>query len=76
MGRVCNMHKDKKNGYMILAGRPEVKGTLGRRRRRCEDNIKMALRHIERHGMDWIDLAQDRDRWRSLVNTVLNFPVP
>jgi hypothetical protein len=59
-----------------MAGKPEEKRTLGRSRRRGEDNIKMDLREIGWGGMDWIDLAQDRDQWRVLVNTVINLRVP
>jgi hypothetical protein len=57
-------------------GKSEGKRPLGRPRRRWVDNIKMDLREIGWGGMDWIDLAQDRDQWRSLVNTVINFRVP
>jgi hypothetical protein len=57
-------------------GKPEGKRTLGKPRRRWEDNIKMDLREMGWGGMDWIDLAQDRDQWRALVNTVMNLPVP
>jgi hypothetical protein len=60
----------------VLVGKPEGKGPVGRPRRRWEDNIKMDLREIECGGMDWIELAQDRDRWRALVGTVRNFWVP
>jgi hypothetical protein len=63
---------ENRNAYSILAGKPERKGPLGRLRRRRMDNIKMDLREIEWDGMDWIDLAQDRDQWRALVNTVMN----
>jgi hypothetical protein len=70
------MHGDKKSAYMILVGKPEVKGTLGRHRHRWEYNIKMALRDIERRDMDWIDLAQNRNRRRALVNMVMNLWVP
>jgi hypothetical protein len=58
-----------------LAGEPEGKRPLERPRRRWVDNIKMDLRGIRWDGMDWIDLAQDRDRWRALVNTVMNLRV-
>jgi hypothetical protein len=54
-------------------GKPEGKRPLGRPRRRWEDNIRMDLRVIGWGGMDWIDLAQDRDQWKALVNTVMNF---
>jgi hypothetical protein len=56
--------------------RPEGKRPLGRPRCRWEDNIKMALQEVKRGGMDWIELAQDRDRWRALVNAVMNLRVP
>jgi hypothetical protein len=56
-------------------GKPEGKRTLGRRRRRWKDNIKMDLQEVECGSMDWIDLAQDRDRWRELVNAVENLGV-
>jgi hypothetical protein len=56
-------------------GKPERKRPLGRPRRRCEDNIRMDLREIGWGGMDWIDLAQDRNQWRVLVNTVMNLRV-
>jgi transposase len=57
-------------------GKPEGKRPLGRPRRRWVDNIKMYLREIGRDGMDWIDLPQDRDQWRALVNTAMNLRVP
>jgi hypothetical protein len=59
-----------------LVGKPEGKRPLGRPRRRWEDNIIMDLREIGWGGMDCIDLAQDRDQWRALVNTVMNLRVP
>jgi hypothetical protein len=61
---------------MILVGNPGGKRPLERTRRRGEDNIKMDLREIGWGDMDWIDLAQDRDQWRALVNTVMNLRVP
>jgi hypothetical protein len=61
---------------MILVGKPEGKRPLGRPRRRWVDNIKTDLREIGLDGMDWIDVAQDRDQWRALVNMVMNLPVP
>jgi hypothetical protein len=60
----------------ILVGKPEGKRPLGRPRRRWVDNIKMDLREIRWDGMDWIELAQDREQWRALVNTVMNLRVP
>jgi hypothetical protein len=66
----------KRNACMILVVKPEGKRPLGRPRRRWVYNIKMDLREIMWDGMDWIDLAQDRDRWKALVNTVMNLRVP
>jgi hypothetical protein len=57
-------------------GKPERKSPLGRPRRKWVDNIKMDSREIRCNGMDWIDLAQDRNQWRALVNTVINLRVP
>jgi hypothetical protein len=65
---------EKRNAYRILVGKPEGKRPLGRPRRRWVDNIKMDLRRWD--GVDWIDMAQDRDQWRALVNTVLNLKDP
>jgi hypothetical protein len=59
-----------------LVGKPEGKRPLGRPRRRWEDNIKMDLQEVGCGGMDWIELAQDRDRWRALLNAVMNLQVP
>jgi hypothetical protein len=64
------------NPYRILVGKPEGRRPLGRPRRGWEDNIKMGLREIGWGGMDWIDVAQDRDQWMALVNTVMNLRVP
>jgi hypothetical protein len=60
---------------MILVGRPEGRRPLGRHRRRWEDNIKMCLQEVG-WDMEWIELAQDRERWRALVNAVMNLRVP
>jgi hypothetical protein len=57
-------------------GKPEGKRALGRPRRRCDENIEMDLREIGWGGMDWIDVAQDRDQWMALVSTVMNLRVP
>ena len=57
-------------------GKPEGKRPLGRPRRRWEENIKMDLQEVGCGGVEWIDLAQDRDRWRALVNAVMSLRVP
>jgi hypothetical protein len=67
---------EKRNAYRILVGKPEGRRSLGRPRSRWVDNIKMDLREIGWHGVDWVDLAQDRDHWRALVNTVMHLWVP
>jgi hypothetical protein len=66
---------EKRNAYRILVGNPEGKRPLGRLRRRWVDNIKMDLREIGWDGRDWIDLVQDRNQWRALVNAVMNLRV-
>jgi hypothetical protein len=68
--------EEKRNAYGILVGKPEGKRPLRRPRRMWEDNIRMDLREIGCSGMEWIDLAQDRDRWRAFVKTVMNTRVP
>jgi hypothetical protein len=65
-----------RGAYRILVGRPEGRRPLGRPRHRWEDNIKIDLQEVGWGGMDWIDMAQDRDRWRALVNAVMNLRVP
>jgi hypothetical protein len=65
-----------RGAYNILVGRPERRRPLGRPRRRWQDNIKMDLRETGFVDVDWIHLAQDRDRLRALVNTVMNLRVP
>jgi hypothetical protein len=67
---------EKRNTYRILVGKPEGETPLGRSRRRLMDIIKMELREKGWSGIDWIDLAQDRDQWRAFVNTVINLRVP
>jgi hypothetical protein len=65
--------RERRNEYMILVGKPEGRTPLGRPRRRWVDNIKIDLRDIRWDGVDWIDLAQDMEEWRALINTVMNF---
>jgi hypothetical protein len=65
-----------RNAYNIFVGKPERRRPLGRPRRRWEDNIRMALGKVGFWDVDWIHLAQNRDRWRALVNTVMNLRVP
>jgi len=67
---------ERRGVYRVLVGKPEGKRPLGRPRRRWEDNIKVDLEEVGCGGMDWIELAQDRDRWRALVNVVMNLRVP
>ena len=74
-GHVARMG-EKRGLYRVLVGKREGKRQLGRPRRRWEDNIKMYLQEVGRGNMDWIELAQDRDRWRTLVNAVMNLRVP
>jgi len=62
--------------YRVLVGKPERKRLLGRPRRRWEDNIKMDRKEVGCEGMDWIELAQDRDSWRAVVYAVMNLRVP
>ena len=69
MGEGRGVHK-------VLVGKPEGKRPLGRPRSRWEDNIKMDLEEVGRGCGDWMELAQDRDRWRALLSTVMNFRVP
>jgi hypothetical protein len=66
---------ENRNVYRILVGKPEGKRPLGRPRSSWVDNIKMDLRGMGWNGMDWINLAQDRDQWRALVITIMNLRV-
>jgi hypothetical protein len=67
---------DRRGVYRVLVGKPEGKRPLGIPRRRWEDNIKTDLQKVGCRGMDWIELAQVRDRWRALVDAVMNLRVP
>jgi hypothetical protein len=67
---------EKRGAFRILVGRSEGRRPLGRPRRRWEDNITMDLKDVGWGNMNWIELAQDRDRWRVLVNAVMNLWVP
>jgi hypothetical protein len=74
-GQVARMG-EKRSAYRLLVGTPEGKKPLGRPRRRWVDNIRMDLGEVGWGDVDWIGLAQDRNRWRALVNSVLNLRVP
>ena len=74
-GHVARMGEGR-GVHGVLVGKPEGKRPLGRPRRRWEDNIKMDLHEVGGGCEDWMELAQDRDRWRALVSTVMNFRVP
>jgi hypothetical protein len=67
---------DTRGAYRVLVGRPERKKALGRPRRKREDNIKMGIQEMGWGNMDWIDMAQERDRWGAVVNAVMNLRVP
>jgi hypothetical protein len=74
MGGSCSTYGEKRNEYRLLLGKPEGKRPLGRSRHRWVDN--MDLGEVGWGDVDWIGLAQDRNRWRALVNSVLNLQVP
>jgi len=76
MGRACRAYGGVEKCIQCFGGENKGKRPLGRPRRRWEDNIKMDLHELGCRGMDWIELAQERDRWRALVNAVMNLRVP
>ena len=75
MGHVAGMG-DRRGVYRVLVGKPEGRRLLARPRLRWEDNIKMDLHEVGCGGMDWMELAQDKESWRALVNAVMNLRVP
>jgi len=68
--------REESGVYTVLIGKPEGNRPFGRPKRRWEDNIKMDLQEVGCGGMDWIEMAQDRDRWLAFVNAVMNLRVP
>jgi hypothetical protein len=76
MGRACNTKVEKRNACTILVGKLEGKRPLGRRRRTWADDIKMDPREVLWAGMEWIDVAQDRDKWRAFLNMIMSPRVP
>jgi hypothetical protein len=75
MGTACSKNRGRKGAYKVLEGKPERRTTLRRQRSKWDDNIEMDLREMG-WGMNWTDLAQDRNRWRALVNAVMNLRDP
>jgi len=76
MGGACSTYGGRRGLYRVLVGKPEGKRPLGRPRHRWEDNIKMDFQEVGCGGTDWMELAQDRDKWRACVNAVMNLRVP
>ena len=76
MGRACSAYGGRRGVYRVLVGKAEGKRQFGRPRHRWEDNIKIDLQEVVCGDRDWIDLARDRDRWRALMNAVMNIRVP
>jgi hypothetical protein len=75
-GGPCSTNGEKRNAYRLLVGKPEGKRPLGKPRCRWVDNIRMNLGEVGWGNVDWIGLVKDRNRWRALVNSVLNLRVP
>ena len=75
MSGACGAYGEERGVHRVLVRKPEGKRPLGRPRRRWEDNIKRDLQEVGGGVGDWLELAQDRDRWRALVSTVINFRV-
>jgi len=75
MGGACDAYVEERGVHRVLVGKPEGKRSLGRPRRRWEDNFKMDLQEVGGGG-DWMELAQDRDRWRAILSTVMNLRIP
>jgi hypothetical protein len=76
VGGACSADGEERGVYRTLVENPEGKGPMGRPRRRWDNNIRMNLQEVGCGGMDWIGLAQVRDRWRAVVNAVMNLRVP
>jgi hypothetical protein len=76
MGGACSTYVRKESAYRVLVGRPEGRRPLERSRHRWDDNIKMDLQELGWWGMDWSELAQNRDMWRAVVKAVMNLRVP
>jgi hypothetical protein len=75
MSGACSTYGERRSVYRVLVGKPEGRNTLGRPRCRWEDNIKMDLQEVRFGNTDWIELAKDSDRWRALVNAIINLRV-
>ena len=75
LGHVAHLG-ERRGAYRVLMGKPEGKKPLRRPRCRWKDNIKVDLQEVGWGGMDWFDMAQDRDRWRACANAVMNLWVP